>query len=274
MKFIPKRLTGNHNVSDTHPLFEFLWLVGGLIAVAGLLFFSLGIITDLAVSRIPIEAENWLGQHALKKFKTTDNAYLQNLLDSIVGELPPDSPIKNRPFHVYVTKVDDINAIALPGSNIIVFSGLLRNIQSENELVMVLGHELGHYAHKDHLRGLGRGLGISLGTLLLFGRDSATSEIVSSSLLSFQGKYSRDQEAEADQYGLAVLVRHFHHAGGATDFFSRLSGRKVGNSSYLLASHPHPQDRIAALNKTIRAAGYALGAQIALPSRPRSDTGN
>ena len=79
-----------------------------------------------------------------------------------VGELPPDSPISNRPFHVYVTEVDDINAIALPGSNIIVFSGLLQNIQSENELVMVLGHELGHYAHKDHLRGLGRGLGISL----------------------------------------------------------------------------------------------------------------
>jgi len=268
MKFIPKRLAGNHNVSGTHPLVELLWLVGGLIAVAGVLFFSLGIITDLAVANIPSEAENWLGQHALKKFKTTDNAYLQNLLDSIVGELPPDSPISNRPFHVYVTEVDDINAIALPGSNIIVFSGLLQNIQSENELVMVLGHELGHYAHKDHLRGLGRGLGISLGTLLLFGQDSATSEIVSNSLLSFQGKYSRNQEAKADQHGLEVLVRHFHHAGGATDFFTRLSGRKVGKTSYLLASHPHPQDRIAELNRSIRAAGYTLGPQVALPPMP------
>jgi len=267
MKFVPKHLTRNHNVSNTHPLVELLWLVSGLVLIAGVLFVLLGAFTDLAVTRIPVEAENWLGRHALIKFKTTDNVYLQNLLDSLTTELPADSPIKSRSFHVSVTDQSDINAIALPGGNIIIFSGLLQNIKSENELVMVLGHELGHYARKDHLRGLGRGLGITLGTLLLFGKDSATSEIVSNSLLSFQGIYSREQESNADQYGLSVLVRHFRHAGGATAFFTRLAKTKPASAPYLFASHPDPQDRIDSLKETIRTSGYAVRPPVALPDQ-------
>ena len=46
-----------------------------------------------------------------------------------------------------------MNAVALPGGNIVVFAGLLKEIKSENELAMILGHELGHFAHRDHLRG-------------------------------------------------------------------------------------------------------------------------
>ncbi len=45
----------------------------------------------------------------------------------------------------------------------VVFTGLLEKMTSENELAFVLAHELGHYDHRDHLRGLGRA---ALGTTL------------------------------------------------------------------------------------------------------------
>jgi len=267
MKFIPKQLSRNHNVSDTHPLVEFLWLAGGLVAVSAIFFFVLGIITDIAVEKIPLRLENWLGRHALQKVSADNNVYLQGLLQELLAELPEDSPLRERAFTVYVSKNPSINAIALPGGNIIVYTGLLENTNSENELVMVLGHELGHYAHKDHLRGLGRGLGITVGTLLLFGQDSATSELVSNSLLSFQGKYSRGQEAAADTYGLEALVRHYGHAGGATDFFTRLAARGHGNSSYLHGSHPQPGDRVNAMKREIARLGYQVYKTAELPKQ-------
>ena len=258
MKFTPRPARENHNVSRTHPLVEFFWFVGGLIIIAGIIFFSLGAVTDLVVTRIPLSAENWLGQHALKRFKSEPAPYIQSLLDTMLAELPAESPLRGRNFDVSITPDKSINAIALPGGHILIFSGLLDTIQSENELVMVLGHELGHFAHRDHLRGLGRGLGISVATLLVFGHDSATSEIVSNSLLSFQGKYSREQETAADSHGLSMLVQHYGHAGGAIDFFARLAEKSPSGRSYLLASHPDPQKRIEDLQKEIAESGYHI----------------
>ena len=81
--------------------------------------------------------------------------------------------------------------MALPGGQIMVFSGLLKKVNLENELAMVLGHELGHYAHRDHLRGMGRGLGVTLGLAMLFGQDSAVAGIASDLFLGMEMRYSR-----------------------------------------------------------------------------------
>lgn len=266
MKFTPRQIAENYNISRTHPLVDFLWLVGGLFIIAGMVYFSLGLITDLVVPKVPLSVENWLGRHALERFETKHDPYIQSLLDTLVSELPEDSPLRGRSFDVYLTPNTSVNAIALPGGHILIFSGLLDTIESENELVMVLGHELGHFAHRDHLRGLGRGLGVSVATLLLFGRDSATSELVSNTLLTFNGKYSRDQETAADSHGLAMLVNHYGHAGGAVDFFARLAEKSPSGGSYLLASHPDPQDRIAELRREISDSGYYIEKAIKLPA--------
>ena len=264
MKFSPKSLAGNINVSRTHPLVEFLWLVGGLLAVAGIVFVSLGLLTDVIVSRIPVRAENWLGSKAMERFPSMHNDGLQRRLDALLGGLPPESPLRRYNFRALLMEKDEINAIALPGGNIVVFSGLLRQVQSENELAMVLYHELGHYAHRDHLRGLGRGLGLTVGMLALFGYDSVAGDLVSRLLLSYQASYSQNQEVAADAFALDLLIHHYGHAGGSTDFFSRLAATGKNRIPYLLASHPHPGDRIEKLNNLIAEHGFTVGTTIPL----------
>ena len=259
MKFSPKPLPGNVNVSRTHPLAEFLWLVGGLVVVAGIVFIALGLLTDLTVSRIPVRAESWLGSKAMERFPARDNEGLQQRLDALLAGLPPGSPLHRYNFRALLMEKDEINAIALPGGNIVVFSGLLRLVQSENELAMVLCHELGHYAHRDHLRGLGRGLGVTVAMLALFGYDSVAGDLVSRSLMSYQASYSQSQEVAADAFALDLLTRHYGHAGGSTAFFSRLAARNKIRVPYLLASHPHPGDRIENLNSLIADHGYPVG---------------
>jgi len=260
IRFTPKPLPGNVNVSRTHPLVELLWLVGGLVVVVGLVFVCLGLLTDLVVSRIPVRAENWLGSRALERFHAEPNAGLQRRIDAALAGLPADSLLRRYSFRAYLLETDEINALALPGGNIVVFSGLLRQVQSDNELVMVLCHELGHYAHRDHLRGLGRGLGLTVATLFVFGYDSTAGDLVSRSLMSYQVRYSQAQETAADAFALDLLVRRYGHAGGSTDFFSRLAASGKNRLPYLLASHPHPDDRIAALNQLIAGHGYAVSA--------------
>jgi predicted Zn-dependent protease len=258
VKFTPREIEGNVNVSATKPLSEFAWLVAELVLVVAAVYLLLGLATDLVADRIPLEAELLLGKRALSAYTDAPNPALDRRLRELVKALPPDSPLHRYRFSVHRVETKTVNAVALPGGNIVVFSGLLEKVRSENELAMVLAHELGHYAHRDHLRGLGRGLGIAVAAQMLLGSNNSAAELVSNAALPLFARYSRGQEAAADAFAVDLLQARFGHAGGSGDFFRRLAGEPGGDRSYLLASHPSPEDRIARIGERIARQGYAV----------------
>ena len=125
-----------------------------------------------------------------------------------------------------VTQSEQVNAAAFPGGHILIFSGLLDQMSSENELAFVLGHELGHFKNRDHLRGMGRGLVLGVISLFLLGPDSDVGEFLFSALGVASRTHSRQQESEADEYALEVLNCHYGHVGGSTKFFETPQGQK------------------------------------------------
>jgi predicted Zn-dependent protease len=258
VKFTPKHIDENLNVSKTHPLAELAWLVGGMLLLALVFYLVLGVTADLAVAKIPIKTEVWLGELFVDSFEANENEPLRRRVQTLLDYLPADSPLHNYTFTVQLVKNKEINALALPGGHIVVFSGLVEQADSENELAMVLAHELGHFAHRDHLKRLGRGLGLSVAAMLVFGKDSSVSRLVNNIFLATESHYSRHQEAEADSFGLDLLVQSYGHAGGATDFFTRVGKEAGSHVPYLLASHPHPDDRIEALQSLIGEKGYPV----------------
>lgn len=258
MKFTPKHIDENVNVSKTHPLAELAWLVGGVLLIVALCYLLLGVATEIAVAKIPVRAEVWIGEHFISRMDTLQSQPLQKRLQKLLEKLPEDSPLHEYNFSVQLVESEEINALALPGGHIVVFSGLVEQADSENEVAMVLAHELGHFAHRDHLRRLGRGLSVTLGALLLFGEDSATGDLASKLFLVSESHYSREQESDADRFGLDLLVASYGHAGGATDFFDRV-GKKAGSRApYLLASHPHPDARVKELKELIGSNSYRV----------------
>lgn len=265
IKFTPKQLKRNVNVSKTHPLLELFWLLGGLIVVTGVFFALLGVGVDWVASKTSIGVENWLGKQVLESFPAEENRALNKQLSALVDKLPADSRLHQYNFRTFLVADDEVNAIALPGGNIIVFSGLLKQVESENELTMILAHELRHFEHRDHLQGLGRGLGLMVGSLLLFGENSAVTDLISKALLTFQVRYSQSQESAADRFGLELLVKRFGHAGGSTDFFIRTAKKTSSTIPYLLASHPHPEARIELLEQLIEEYDYPLNPTLPLP---------
>jgi predicted Zn-dependent protease len=152
------------------------------------------------------------------------------------------------------------NAFAVPGGRIVITRGLLESVSSESELAFVLGHEIGHFKQRDHLRGLGRGLalGIAISALDLGGAGGAL-DLVSGATGIAGRHFDRSQESGADEIGLELVWREYGHVSGALKFFDRFP-RPTGSlekqfQSYL-ATHPVHSDRIASLRGMADARGW------------------
>lgn len=183
---------------------------------------------------------------------------LNQLLDRLEANLPPQQR-QQRDYQVLYIPDSTVNALALPGDRIVIYSGLVNRVKSENELMMVLGHELGHFAHRDHLRSLGQKLLLPIAIASLLGDNSwlysSAAAIISA---ASQAQYSQFQEIQADEFGLTLLYKTYGQVAGATDFFERL-GQQQDLDLAFLSSHPAPGKRVVQLQRLIQQRGYLVG---------------
>ncbi len=126
-------------------------------------------------------------------------------------------------------------------------------------MAFVLAHELGHYCHRDHLKGLGRGLMLTVLSVVTFGADSSVSRMISDSLESTEMRFSQKQERSADAFSLDLVYSVYHNAAGGIDFLSRMEPKEMPRFMYLFASHPASFDRIRYIKERIRQKGYTRG---------------
>ena len=268
MKFTPRHPNTNVNVSPTHPLKEFAILAGGLLAIAVVFYLGLGLAVDLVVPRLSVELENKIaGAFSGRLAGMHTDSKPARALQALVDRLQEGCAPLPYTITVHVKTSDAINAAALPGGHVVVFSGLLEKMHSENELAFVLAHELGHYAHRDHLRGLGRALVLMAASTALLGSDNSLSNVIGQGMTLTELSFSRKQESRADEFALETLACHYGHAAGATAFFDAIPQESdPGRYGHYFASHPENRRRIARLNELIRQRGYAKNEPLPLPS--------
>lgn len=152
--------------------------------------------------------------------------YLQNLLHKITSTYLPSG----YHFKVHLTNDKMPNAFALPGGSIVITSGLLDMLDSENGTIFVIGHEIGHFKHRDHLRGLGSGLAVML-LQTMIGIDLSEKFIANISNITNLA-YSRKDESRADLMGLDILYAVYGHAGGADEFFQAIKREYSDTNQY------------------------------------------
>lgn len=257
--------SGTAAYSDRNPppsnrqLLKLLGIVGALVIF---LFWTFGAIANQLIWWIPPSVEQQLGRVMVPIFErqaypSATQTELNQLLDRLETYLPQKQKDKRNYQLLYIPD-PTINAMALPGDRIVVYRGLLQQVKSENELMMVLGHELGHFAHRDHLRGLGQALlwQVVLGTV--FGDPGSLSAIAGAGAARLStAQFSQQQELQADTFGLTLLEQIYGHAGGATDFFITM-GKKSGDRIDWLDSHPTSKKRVQALKKRIQQEQLAI----------------
>jgi Zn-dependent protease with chaperone function len=262
VKFTPRPLTDNVNVSKVSLPREFLVLFAGLMGLLIVGYAALGVTLNILIDKMPSRLEaaagtlfNFKEFIAVEKYAAIQQE-AQHLLDDLTALLPVPSSV----YTVHIVDKEDINAIAMPRGHILLFSGLLKEVKSQNELAMVLAHELGHYARRDHLRALGRGVVLMAAAAALFGTDSSVMNVVAGALSTVEMKFSREQEEAADRFALELLRKKYGHVAGATDFFQRLEKEK-GLSKFLVFFSTHPLDtrRVGLLNQAAGDLSYPMG---------------
>jgi predicted Zn-dependent protease len=164
-----------------------------------------------------------------------------------------------------VLRVRDVNAISLPGGFIYATEGLLRFVESDDELAFVLGHEIGHVAARHHVQLLERHFFLALVAQLLVGGDPSAAQVAALVRFLVQRGFSREFEFEADRLAVAYTHRAGFDAPAALGFMRRLraaEGRDPSQFEVLFRTHPGLADRIERVRRELRQLGYEVGAVV------------
>ena len=191
--------------------------------------------------------------------------YVNQIVDRLVKTLPP------QPFNFKAAVIlhNALNAFAVPGGYVYVFTGLIMNLEKEEDLAGVLAHELAHVTQHHVASRLERAQFVTLGSLLLAIAGvavggSSGGAIAVGALGAGQSamlNYSRIDETEADQIGLQYLVAAGYPPQGMVDGFKVLrqkSWMSGTNVPTYLSTHPAIGDRINGLQARIQGMGKSV----------------
>lgn len=237
---------------------EFLWLAG-----AGTAALTLGCATNPYTGRdqlilVSSGQEQQLGKQArdeilAKESVTKDPKYTGPVIKSgtrIAGVA--NKPEYNWEFHV-IDKPDVVNAFALPGGYVFVYTGLFELAGTEPQLATVIGHEVAHIVARHGAERMSMGIVSQLGQQLAvtaLGGASQTANIfkVAFGIGANVGvilPYSRVQEYEADEIGLRLMAGAAYDPRNALEFWGKMAEKSGGQKPPpFLSTHPADQDRI------------------------------
>jgi len=161
-------------------------------------------------------------------------------------------------YSVRITVVNDnvVNAFAVPGGRIVVYSALLKQIQSYPELAALLSHEFTHVNSKHSTKSIFRRLGSKVFIGLLFGSfGSVTSVLIDHADDLKSLTYSRKLEKEADIKGLEILLQRKIDPKGFEDLFHHLKEASPASAlPEFLGSHPDIEKRISYIKESSKNA--------------------
>ena len=275
MKYTPRQPENNDNVTPASPLKDLFVMACGLLAILVVVYLALGLAVDLIVPHLSPQIElKMAGLMMPAKSATPGDPKKTERLQSLLDRLQANCTHLPYQFRIHVYQDKTVNALAFPGGHILIFTGLLEKVSSENELAFVLAHELGHYAYRDHLRGLGRSLVFMAVSTLVFGPNSRIGAVMAHGLNLTEMSFSRRQETRADEFALEAVSCFYGHVAGATAFFQKIAASQSPKIfGHYFDSHPENRLRIEHLNTLIARKRLIRGKKTVLPPelQPSSD---
>jgi predicted Zn-dependent protease len=213
-------------------------------------------LADAIAESMPPRAEQHIGNEVLKildkRFLAKSDAYtdrkeaIARRFAAMVEHSAPGVPYQ---LEFRRTKEGNgINAFALPGGVIVVLDGLIDASATDEQVLAVLGHELGHVALRHPIRRVASVVGVGVLAGLLWGDVSSVAAQVPTVLGVL--RYSREYEREADDFAARVLTEAGFGTAPLVEFFQILNDKAGGNRQPLpgfLSTHPATPERIQRL---------------------------
>jgi predicted Zn-dependent protease len=212
---------------------------------------------------VSTDEEIRLGKNLAAEVDKTEPVLEDSVLTAYVSEVgrkvAGQSDRRDVPYSFKVVKDDEqINAFALPGGPVYVYTGLLKLAENEAELAAVLGHEVAHVAARHSTEQLTRKYGFAIVAQLVLGEDPGMAARIARDIVGSLGmlKFSRNDEIEADRLGVRYMYRAGYDPEAMTSFQTKLGRLQSGKSSRVLnflSTHPLSEARINAINQEIAA---------------------
>lgn len=214
-----------------------------------------------------------------------DDPYLLDYVYTLVAKIAPTRMIDGRPYcvNVLIVKNSDVNACMFPNGTLILNSGMLAALHSEDELVAILSHEISHFVLDHHIQNVNASIErkkraefwAGFATVLAAAGDiymasnnsyyspglfTASTALLATSVADIISQrlgceYSIQQEKEADRYALFVTKALGYDENAYATALNRIVDKMVEerNCAYYFASQTHP-----ALVSRIQAAGMPV----------------
>jgi predicted Zn-dependent protease len=172
----------------------------------------------------------------------------------VTSAFRPDAP--GWQWEINTLQTDEMNAFAMPGGKIMVFSGLVNKLNlTDAELAAVLGHEISH-ALREHTRErvsrqYAQGI-VLAGVAAVTGVGSSVADLANQvASVTFQLPQSREQESEADVMGLELMARAGYDPHAAVNVWEKMKSEEKSAPPQFLSTHPSAPNRIAELQAHI-----------------------
>ena len=216
-------------------------------------------LVELAARRSPVSWDVELGKLAWKsqlaQMKEVSDPRIVQPVKTMVAEITRPYQGRGFEFEVHVLDSPELNAFAMPGGQMAVYTGLLKEASGPEEVMGVLAHEVQHVVCRHGLRSVYGGLRWQLLAFVLAGDGTGLhSQLLSSGAFLATLSYGRDMEREADAQGVKLLQSNGYDASGVVKFFKKLDEKQGGLEGKLkyLSTHPTSKERIDNLEKLIQ----------------------
>jgi predicted Zn-dependent protease len=175
---------------------------------------------------------------------------LQQKLDSMMKAILQTGKVRySKDFEWKITAIHsdkELNAFCLPGGKMYVFTGLIRFLETEDELAGVLAHEIAHADARHGATQLAKNFGLRLVLMYLTGTDAGWVAELGANLL--QLAFSRNDEEEADRLAVRYLFATGYDPRSVGGFFEKMKAENKGQPPAFLSTHPSHENRVALID--------------------------
>jgi len=189
------------------------------------------------------------------------------LVDEVGRRLVRNSDASKSPyvenFHFHLLRdPKTVNAFALPGGQVFITEGLLNRLENEAQLAGVLGHEIGHVINRHSAQQMAKGqlgqiLTVAVGVGASGGDDRGRNAQLAAAMVNqmSQLKFSRNDESEADHFGLKYMAEAGYDPSSMLDVMKILKKASGDRSPpEFLATHPLPETRLDEIRGELKEA--------------------
>lgn len=228
------------------------WLIVALIVGVGLFIAALKLSVPLLIDHMPTEWDERIGDVALESFLLD-----QTVLDApdrlatselIVNNLSQQIDSQYE-YELFLIEDLRVNAMAFPGGKIILTSGFLQSIESDDQLASVLGHEMAHVEARHGLHQLIQTLGWRVGISLIAADASLLTLLLDMSGGLANLSYSRQHELSADKQSLDLMMAEGRDPMALAQFLKKQDNHF--DFAEVFKTHPNNHTRIDAINAYI-----------------------